>query len=286
MPERFFGRYCELQLGIPGAEARSWTDLRVSFSVKHTSRSRPSAAKVKVYNLAPGSREFAGRDGLFCWVRAGYDADRQAGVLPVVVQGDVTLVDHARMGPDWVTTIYVGDGAALYRGARISRSVAGLTRRDALRQLVEPLDVAVDATGLVGRLTDPEWNEPIDAVIEGSIEHAMREVLLPGWTWTIIDGELKLVPPTDVLEERAYVLSSDSGLVGSPKRKIRTTNRRPRVDGVEATSLLIPELRAGRAVQVQSSELAGNYVIREVTHAGDTHDDQWFSTLQLRERGA
>jgi len=52
--------------------------------------------------------------------------------------------------------------------------------------------------------------------------------------------------------------------------------------GVSATSLLNPEIRPGRRVQVESQFVNGVFKVEKVTHSGDTHSTQFYSEVEAR----
>lgn len=308
-----FGRDLQLQVGTLDGEARQWRGLRVRFSVTHTRSSKPSRAKVIVYNLSADSRAFVERDFSLCWVRAGYRSETASdSPLPQVVFGDIDLVVHERKGADWVTTLHLGDGSRAY-SQRIVRTVR-MRRVDALSLLQEDMQERAGVAGdliaeslertrqrgleMIERVTqdfpaggdlaestlDAVWEEEVEAVFDGPVGDAFGQVLPRGWGWSIVDGELRLVPPDGIMDDRALVLNASTGLVGTPKPKTKTSAGRPRIDGLEIVSLLVPSLRAGSVVRLESSLASGDYVIREVTHEGDTHGGDWYSTIDARER--
>lgn len=281
-----FGRHCEVTVGIPGGEARTWSGLRTGFAVDHHLRRRPSPAKVTIYNLNEDSRGFVSQSGQYAWVRAGYDADRRNGLLPVVAQGTITDTKHEHKAVDWVTSLTVSDGGHGYREGVLRRSFRDVPVRDAIlaaARAMSPTDVGPGGVGisrLEAQLADPVFSSLLEQVtIDGPARTALDDLLATtGHTWSIQDNELVLVLGTQPLDENTYVLSATSGLLGSPQwRKTKSGTHRP--DGLEVKSLLLPMIRPGRLVRVVSRAVTGDFVVREANHEGDTHDDSWYTTL-------
>jgi hypothetical protein len=88
--------------------------------------------------------------------------------------------------------------------------------------------------------------------------------------------------------EGQFVLGPASGLIGSPQygtqdAKDRKLGRSPRL---VAKSLLQPLLSCGSAVKIDSEAYRiANYRVEKVTHTGDTHGKDWYTSVELKPVG-
>ena len=275
-----FGRVWAVQAAAGDGEARVWTELRTEFSVGHKRGGRPNPSTITITNLSPDSRAFLSRPDIAITLRAGYNDDRNAGVLPVVIRGDQLRADHERKGVDWRTELQVADGERVRRSVRVSLSSTGQTRLDLLRQCVGSNIVLQDSPAF----SDPVWQEQYVGALAGSLDRVVSEVLPSSYSWMIQDGEVVVIPPGGELDPRLLIASAETGLIGIPRPKVRTSGRSRRVLGVEAKLLLYAPLRPGRLVELQSDAYSGVYTVAEVTHEGDSHGQSWFSDVLLQER--
>lgn len=278
-------RHLEVTIGPYGGRGQTITGHRVTFEVKHTRSSTPSGGELAVYNLSDDAIS-AIADGEVCVLRAGYDDAFRAGLLPIVLRGDVTEVSTTREGPDRVTRIVVGDGDRVATTRAPAMSFDGQSIGAVVREL---LGNAGDISGAAARdfvrqvVADPAF--AIDAgagIVTGTVSTALDALMPPGYGWTAQDGALVVVPPDGVVDTRAVALSSDTGMVGVPRRKRSSGSRSS--DTIEVRILLMPELRPGRLVDLRSSFLSGVYVVTEVEHRGDTHGQDWYTDVDVEPR--
>lgn len=280
-----FGRTWELTLYRPGEAARSWRELRTAWRIVHTHADRAKPSKVEVSNLDATSRAFCDRDGLRVLLRAGYDADRRAGVLPVVVEADVVRVEHIPSRTDWTTTLSISAGWSV-AGTRVAQAFRGASVADAAVQAAAKLaDAGLDTRDFAAavRAVPALATTMPSRVVEGPAIEAIRSILDgTGYGAAVVDTRLVLVPPDDATTPGMIVLSADTGLVGTPRGVYREQGGRGRLKGVEVEMLLTPTLRPGRRVRLAARVLSGDYVVSEVQHDGDSHGDAWTTTALLR----
>lgn len=146
---------------------------------------------------------------------------------------------------------------------------------DYASQIVEDFELAAE--------TAPVANAPRGLRVAGSPDKVLSDYAkannLDIW---MEDGVIRAVPRDAATREQAYVLSPASGLIGSPKKKLSGKNQKG-ATAVEATCLLNGELRMRRAVQITGTrELTGWYMIRSVTHRGDSGwSDEFYTSLEM-----
>lgn len=94
-----------------------------------------------------------------------------------------------------------------------------------------------------------------------------------GLSYSIQNGVLAFRAAGKGLTPTGFVLSSETGLVGSPARDASGL--------VVATTLLLPSVAPGALIDLQSEQYRGSYMVQEVEYSGSTYGDEWYSTLEL-----
>ncbi len=293
-PQKLFRRRAKVTIAVPvlgatklnqyGADVIEVTDLRFEFKVKKNLGKEPNTCEVTIYNLSEQSRAAMQGKTLRVTVSAGYE-----GTEAVIFVGDSRHVDSSPDGPTWKTVIQCGDGERGYKHGRVRESFrSGVPVTSVLQKVADGLEVDTTAIhnvpGLRGRQFVSGYachgraSRELDRILKGF-----------GYEWSIQDGRLQILTPSESTSETIVVLDSTSGLIGSPT--LNTPSPMQRLDPftnkvvssggkptLKAKSLLQPEIRPGRRVQVESiANIRGTFRCTEVTHSGDTKGNDWFS---------
>jgi hypothetical protein len=270
-----------------GADVIEITDMRFRFKVKKTLGKEPNTCEIEVTNLSEQSRAELQGKVLRVTLAAGY-----AATLGTIFVGDSRDIDSAPDGPDWTTTIQLGDGERGYRHGRTSNSFKAGTLVDrVLRKIADDMQLDSTTVGSVEALRGRQY-------VAGYVAHgrAARELdrVLRGYglEWSIQDGKLQILEPEKATVESVVELDADSGLIGSPTLntpgsstslspftgRVTSSKGKPTL---KARSLLQPEIRPGRRVRIDSvTGIRGLFKVTEVTHSGDTSGSDWFSDFE------
>lgn len=246
--------------------------LRVTFDIEKTSSGTANTSKISIYNASADSRAQVEREGLKVFLEAGYSAFAgEAPTIELLFVGDVKKSYSKRIGPDIITTFEAGDSETLIQEATINKSYApGSTVLQVVKDLASELKAVINIEALTG-LPFGIFQHGFTA--SGSVKKTMDELTSRmGFSWSIQDGELKILKHGVPTAEVAIVLTSDTGLLGEP-----STND----DGmIEVLSLLRPSARPGRILALSSSKLTGSFKILKVIHEGDSHEGNWHSKIE------
>ncbi len=302
-----FNRASSLIVGTEGGRGKELSGLRFAFSIQKGSTKTPNKCTVRVWNAADETRSLIESIGAVLILKAGYEED--VGAI-TIFSGNVTRSLTVREGPDWITEIEMQDGFLEFRDSKVSLSFGrgatvlqvtnAISRKFGLP--VRPLPVGIAQKqytagfAFVGRVRDA-----LDKVCDNG-----------GLEWSIQNREIQIIQKGGVFKQRAYLLSPDTGMIGSPTQEaktmtekaaakegitaqqpgVRKTTKRDkdgevqevlRVFGYKVKSLLQPLLEPGGYVQVKSKGIDGEFFrIEELTHSGDTHGNEWFSEITLR----
>jgi len=268
MNDLYIRRY-SLTIGEEGKEGREWSDLRVAFSGEHTPKRTANTITLRVYNLSRESRSFIKEKMKFI-LEAGYLND-----IGMLFRGDITAVSSHKEGSEWVTDIECGDGIEAMKTATIQATIPkGATPEKILSAVKGSLGGLKIGEGFVDSLK-AITTKVQGVVLSGSSANELDSLFeRNGYTWSIQDEEIQALKEGSATPREAVYLDSSTGLVGSPKS----------LEGgkLEVTALLIHQARPGRALDLNSNEYKGAYVILKHKFSGDTHSGQWLSVMEVK----
>lgn len=308
-----FDRVASLVIGKSGGKGRELVGLRIAFEIEKGATDTPNKSTVRVWNLAPATRKTVEAVGAAVILKAGYAQD--AGLVTIFT-GTVTRATTTRDGPDWVTEIELADGVLEYRDTKASVSFApGATTLQVVSDLAARFGLPVRALP-----TDVAAKQyPAGFAFVGRVRDGMNKACgFMGLEWSIQNGEIQVIKKGGVYRKLAYVLSPDTGLIGSPESETKTmtdeaaakqgvtadqagvtstttagktlksgktgkSQTKLQVSGYKAVSFLQPLMEPGGYVQLKTRDVDGEFFrIEGLRHNGDTHGDDWFSEITLR----
>lgn len=264
MSVELFGRHVTLQIGQEGEEGRSYSDLRIAFSIDHTRDSTPSRAVIEAYNLAAETVALLQDPDVVVRLVAGYDLPRSLFRGNPVRNG----IRSTRTAPNPVVSIEAQDGLRRYQAARVNVSFA---RETTLRQVY---DAVAEQLGLPDGVirVDEDIRFPHGITLAGTAREVLDRIAeTSAADWWIRDGVVQLVPEGGETGEQAIVFSAETGnLIGSPV---------PTDNGIEVTALLDASMRPGRPFVVESEHYEGTYIADTVSFRGDSGFDTPFYVI-------
>ena len=239
-----FDRVCSLVIGKAGGQGKELSGLRIAFDIQKGATESPNKSTVRVWNLSDATKKQIETIGNVVILKAGYAQDIGA---VTIFTGTVTRSTTTREGPDWITELEMRDGflefrdakvsASFEKGATVGRVVADLAGRFGLTVRALPDDIAQkqypNGFAFAGRARDG---------LTKACEYA-------GLEWSIQNREVQIISKGGVYRKQAYVLSPDSGLIGSPEPEAKTmTDEAAARDGVTAEQTGVSSsFNAGRA---------------------------------------
>ncbi len=278
----FYLRKARLQLNT-----KLITDLRIAFHVEKSLKPRPNQAEIKIWNLSEETRKSFVKD-VYVALEAGYGVD-----LNSIFTGNLHTFDHVRQGANWVTSVRIGDGSKEIKKARVNTSFRPGTKPDeVVRTLVERMtqtfstggfDIKLAAGNAVNKARQGDTAGALKDFTQGfvAVGNAFDELTRVGnnlgYDVSIQDKQILFLEPGETDGKKDFVLSSATGLVGSPE--FAEDNH------LKARALLNGQLRPGRGVLLQSDGFHGRYRIERCLMQGDTHGQDWYTELLLKKLG-
>lgn len=278
-----FNRIYSLSVEVAGGQKVTIElPFTVEFEVRRELLSSSQTATIKIYNLGERLRDLIFKDRYnttefrAVQLRAGYE-----GIgAPLIFNGTVLQAYSYREGVDFYTVIEAYDGAYMMAN---SYSTQTFGNGPTYAQVMAGLNA--DLKGTTG--------QPIIGNFPGK---SIRPLVCMGNTWdilvqlsegyaTIDNGQLKVLRPNEAITSTIPVISSESGLLGSPRRSGGL---------IEFAMLFEPRFTLAQIVALQSetnSLFNGTYKVMGFTHnatispavAGDARTDVslWLGTEAL-----
>jgi hypothetical protein len=253
--------------------------LDIQFNVKKTLKAEPNTANIKVWNLSEQTRATveASRPGLKdakpipILLTAGYVGD-----VGQIYLGEVRSAFTTVEGPDRVTELTTGDGESAGR-QRILQSIGPKTPVDvALRAIVRTLGIGEGNIGkAITSLKSRGFGNLYEkgAVLAGNSARLLTDFCKgSSLEWSIQDGRLQILDIGKALETKAFEVSAQTGMVGSPTIDSKGI--------ASATVFLTSQLRPGVKVSFKAVGLKGFYRVTQVDYEGDTAGNDWYCKIK------
>lgn len=284
---RLFEKLCRVTIAAGVGKLRHGIRVekhRVEFDVEKTLKPEPNTATLKVYNLSKEQRASIGeirskktdKKGIPVLIEAGYvetDASQ-------IFLGDMRTVYSQHDGADWITTLECGDGEKAHATARINVSFGPKTDpATVLNAIVKELGIG---RGNVSKAIASLRSKGIARLFEHGVTisgqasyHLTNFCRSADLEWSIQDGSLQFVDKGKTLGKTAIRLSSATGLLESP-----TVDHKGLLT---VKMMMLPDVRPGRLLVIDSLSVRGNYRISKCKWTGDSFDGDWNITAECNK---
>lgn len=267
---KLYGRKAVLQLDtirIPG------NTLRFDFKISKNLKPEPNTGEVNVYNLNPQHiHQLSQLKKAVVKLEAGYDEGTSQILLSDLRNGFTTWDSTER-----ITTFSTGDGEKAFQGARINQTFGPKTSADTvLYAMAKALGVGhgnIAAVAAKLRFSGAANMFVGGCTITGQVSRELTDFCKSAdLEWSIQDNNIQILDRGKALLGKVLVLSPTSGLVGSPKLDAK--------GNVNATALLVPDIRPGQLVSILAEEVHGFFRLSKVDYSGDTRSDEWYAAFE------
>lgn len=281
-------------LGLGGfALTSSSTDptmLRVAFDIERDEKPWPNSAEIQIWNLTPEHREWlSAQRAVPCRLKAGY-----RGSLGLLFEGYLRDAISEHQGTDWITALTAGDGELNEDGEPLGGgSIRKTWKRGTplvtiVKDFAKELKIGAGNSTIVGASAKLSTGFvlshafSVDGPVFDELEYFMRAV---GLRWSIQDSALQL-RVGDVPASIGPLVAPETGLVGHVSKTVKEVTREntitkakelTRLDMVEGTCLLLPELKPGVGFVLKSEAAVGTCLCTKATHRGDTFSREWYT---------
>jgi len=266
------------------------TGLDVWFQVRRSLRPQePNTCDLRLYNLSdasrkaiessaspsPGPAQPGGTNTVVpVKIVAGY-----VGGESTLFLGELRSAQTMTDGADTVTELTTGDGDAAAITSRLNQSFgAGANAYVVAKALLGAMGLGQGNIATVAQVlrASPLYNK--GAVLKGNAMAMLKDLAQSvGLEVSLQQGVPQFVSQGQPLGGQAYLISSDSGLIGSPSVDTK---------GVcSFSTLMLPGMRPGTPVQMNCKYVTGLYRAVSCEYTGDTRGNDWNINVEARRYG-
>lgn len=244
--------------------------LRIAFEIVKDLKPQSNKAKIVIYNLSKGTREIFAQKPVRVTLEAGY-----AGAYFKIYEGDLITATPKWQETEHLTTLQLGTGRDRERGARLSRTY---------KIGSNPKQIATDLAESMGLKIPKNIDEfkkvfSSGVTLKGPSADQLTKILkVQGMGWSNQDGRLQILRDGKGTTAEAIVVSSETGMIGSPE--LTSPNKKGQPAVLKVRTILDSEKAPGRHIAVRSRDTTGTYIITKLTQIGDNYAQPWYSDIE------
>lgn len=282
-----FGRTCTLTLGTtqiklsqiqnaqnPQQAIDAGGGLAIVFRVKKNLKPEPNGTELKVWNLAPTTRQnLQQAKTIPVQLDVGYGGDNHTIYL-----GQLRNAASEIDGPNIITSVSSGDSEAAFSSQRMNVKIPAQASAQQIFQL------AGQAVGVgLGNLTQAQSAAGMTTggparTLYGAASKIFGDVARSSaLQWSVQDGAMQVLPIGVTIKSSmsAVVLSASSGMIGSPTIDNKGI--------VKVEALIQPGLTPGLPIVIKGVSMQGTFRIEDTEFNGATWGKPWTATLHCRK---
>lgn len=270
MGQSLFNRVASITIGKAGEKGLKITGLHMTFKIEKTLGTSSNKAKISIFNLSERSRAILTQENAKIIIEAG--TGRSVGI---VFSGDVIDAVSKKTGQDIVTQVNAAEGHTAINAVKVDKTYPGGTNfrtimEDLAQEMISGGDVSIG--NITSTLTAKTQN---GIVVTGSAGESIEDIARQnGLSASIQNGEIIVVNKDDGYGGVGLVLSSETGLVGTPQKT---------KDGFNVDSLILGQaLNPGRKIKVISNEISGIFAIQKANIDGSVFGGPWMTRMEVK----
>ena len=246
--------------------------LHISFSIEKSTSETANTAKVQIWNLSPANLSIL---------------DTKDCVIELILAGNVVTSSTEMDGADRMTELEVVDGRVALRDTYVEISRSGrVDSKEVFDEIAGAMGVSVIySKGCKFKVL------PHGFSFVGPAKTALKKLCKTcGLSWSIQNSVLQIRKPNEPITTRAYLLSSDTGLLEVPKRITissesddSSSGKSNSQIGYEVKYFLNGAIGVNDYVRLESDKVRGYFRVYKLTIDGDNLEGDWICTAQLLE---
>ncbi len=274
---RLYKRIVEVIIGDDD-NADSISDLFIAFEIIKETSSKPAEGWIKIYNLNESTEARIFKRGKRIRFLAGYD-----GIANLVFDGDVRKVEKDKSGLNRVTVITLGGNVFKTTSAEFVKSYQGPV---SAKQVVK--DALPSFSLISGTLsTIPDNLILNDFAWSGRTSDMLDRILRPSnIQWYEDNGVINFSSNGGVPNDAVFVLSEDSGMVGSPSftdkgiKVVSLLNALININSkIQPVSSVLQKPASGDDKNARAQSKEGFYKVTKIVHRGDNRNGDFVSEI-------
>ncbi len=251
--------------------------LHVSFSIEKSNAETANTAKVQIWNLSNANLSILEGKDCIVELKAGY-----GNSMALILAGNITFAVTTQDGADRMTELEVVDGRVALRDTNVSISFNGAVDcKEVYQRFANQMGISVRFAKDLSFVRLPNGFSFVGKAAAGLKKLAN----CCGHSWSIQNQVLQITWPGRAISTQGYLLNSDTGLIGSPKRITISTggDNNDSMTGWEIQYLLNGAIGVNDIVKIESRTANGYYLIHKLTIDGDNLEGDWLCTAQVLE---
>jgi len=251
---------------------RGFSKLRVSFDIKKTLEQTENDANIEIYNVSKDSYKLLQQveETHIVQLSVGYE-----NLIDTIFIGNIENSYYYREKSNWILNIKGKDGQENIQDNIINKSYRpGFDLKSVLLDMIKSSNVlpkgAYDSAikWIEDKLSSGKKTQN-GLTISGRLIDEVNKLLSEfNATLSIQDEKVQIIYKNSNNEDNIFLISPSSGLIGSPKDKGAD-------EGLEFKCLLIPKLKPGSLVKIESNTINDFYRVDSIIYKGDTHSNDW-----------
>jgi len=251
---------------------KGFSDLRVSFVVEKTLESKENEADIEVYNISRDSYRLLQQitETYSVQLSIGYGESSHSLFL-----GNIEKSSYHREKADWILNIKGKDGQEVLQDTIINKSYR---EEFDLKSVLIDMISSTDILSKDAFKDAKKWiNEKLTSVkktqnglsISGRLVNEINKLLSEfDASLSIQDEKAQIIYNNSNTNNDIVLLNPSTGLLGSPIDKGKE-------EGIEFRCLLIPIIKPGSLVKIQSKTINDYYRVDKIIYKGDTYGNDW-----------
>ncbi|MCL1987412.1 MAG: hypothetical protein FWG64_05510 [Firmicutes bacterium] len=256
--------------------------LRISFNIQKNDDEQPDTAKISLWNLSPQNIATLNEDDCVVTLHAGYRGE----FLPMIFKGIVTYTETIDNEADHETYFEAQDCRVELRDTYVSLSYA---------ETVNTRQIITDIAAQMGLAPNISHNAEFHDIPKGysyigparmALDSACASSALRWRAETDQSGGiLHIKKNRDSSKQEVYVLSAESGLIGTPKKITYggDTEGTAMQTGWEVEYFLNGEIGISDFVKLDSRKISGYFRVKTIDMTGDNIEGDWLCKATLLE---
>lgn len=273
--------------------------LRIAFNVVNSTDPEANTADVVISNLSEHTRNELLKKTIKpqLLIEAGYDE-----AFGQIYRGKAIELEARVENTGWTLRAAGKDGLDALRSVVNVSLAPNSTLDHAFEQIQNKLKtLGINSADAVNRVKKGDIAAGAAKLVDGFVGFGRYLTEMDkltgkiGAEWSIQGEKLEIRLPAETLPGTALQISPSSGLIGSPERiydetlnkgtkskKAAAKNHKSSDLIIRFTSLLQPDLRPYARIEMDSREFKGSFRVERVEHVGDTHGQEWSSTVEAK----
>ena len=245
-----YGRNVEL---IIDKQKYTNRDFEINFEVSFDGDPEPNISKVEIYNLSNTTLNNINKKSRIV-LNAGYDKD-----IGTLLLGGVKELETTFEGLDKVLKLLVADGSEDWFKTMVNKSYKGN---------IKASQVLKDVLGSFGlQIGEIEVAEDITYTnglnLNGLLQNSIKTITNDTKSKFYVKNGVIFIRPLKKGTETGFLLTSDTGLIGSPERLSNEST-----EGYRVKMLLNHRINVDSIIRIESRSLTGNFRVKKGKHNG------------------